>query len=238
MRMSNDRCDFCDELSGGKDNAFTRIYGPDQKSRILFRSQNFVVVPSLGQLVEGHLLLVPVSHYTALADMQSRSIREASELCARARETLFKVYGWPCVIFEHGVRGNQSGGCGIDHAHMHAVPFTGLREPIDELKRTHSLKSIDGIAEIHKEVSPTSPYLYYEETNGQAWTCETAFIPSQYLRKLLAESLGINSWDWRECGKEQALITSFERLSESFNQEPTSSEDSVFSRSAKAALGV
>lgn len=214
--MSINNCDFCDELSGGNDNAFVRIYRQQPESRVLFRSENFAVVPSLGQVTEGYLLIVPVSHYTALADMPPDLITELLHLNVQLRIDLSKAYG-PCLFFEHGIRGKQAGGCGIDHAHMHAVPFTCSREPIEELKRNHSLRSIGGIGDIHREVSPNSPYLYYEETNGQAWTCEIGVIPSQYIRKLLAESLGVNSWDWRECGREQALVSSLARLAESFS---------------------
>src|SRR5205823_2407152 len=75
---------------------------------------------------------------------------------------------------------------------------------------------IESISELSQQVSPNSPYLYYEQTNGQAWVCETERIPSQYLRKLLAQSIGSESWDWRESGREQALLSSVLRLSDFF----------------------
>lgn len=209
--MSIHNCDFCDEFSGGKENAFSRIYGQELKSRALLHSQGFVVVPSLGQIVEGHLLIVPRWHYTALADMPPRLIVELSQLYGRVRVALSQTYG-PTLFFEHGVRGTDSGGCGIDHAHLHGVPFKCFGEPIEELKKRHSFKSIAGISEIRKGAPPNSSYLYYEETNGKAWMCETDFIPSQYVRKLLAESLGTNSWDWRVCGREQSLVSSIAQI--------------------------
>jgi diadenosine tetraphosphate (Ap4A) HIT family hydrolase len=234
--MSVHNCDFCEEFSGCNENAFSRIYGQELKSRRLLHSQGFVIVPSLGQIVEGHLLIVPVWHYTAFADIPTHLLAQFSQLYERVRSALSYVYG-PVLFFEHGVRGTRSGGCGIDHAHMHALPFTGVNEPIEDLKRKHSFKPVRSISEINQQVSANSPYIYYQQTNGLAWTGEVDFIPSQYLRRILAESLGINSWDWRESGREQALIDSFERLSESF-QEPRSSEDSILSPDAKAALAV
>jgi diadenosine tetraphosphate (Ap4A) HIT family hydrolase len=210
--MFSNSCDFCNEFSDGNDNAFARIYAQQPKSRIVFRSENFAVVPSLGQIVEGHMLIVPVRHYTALADMPAQIVGEVSELCVRVRSALAQSYG-PTVFFEHGVRGTQAGGCGVDHAHLHAVPFTCSTEPIDELMRSHCLNLVGGIAELQKEVVPNSSYLYYEQTNGRAWACEIDFVPSQYLRKMVAESLGIESWDWRVSGREQALLSSITRLS-------------------------
>jgi diadenosine tetraphosphate (Ap4A) HIT family hydrolase len=235
--MSIDHCDFCNELSNGKENSFASIYGLDPKSRILFRSQNFAVVPSLGQIVEGYLLIVPIRHYTALADMPPQLISEVSNLCGEVRRGLSKAYG-SCLFFEHGVRGKESGGCGVEHAHLHAVPFTRSTEPIEELRRSLSLKLIGGISEIHKEVAPDSSYLYYEQTNGHAWACEIEFIPSQYLRKVLAESLGINSWDWRECGREQALLSSIARLSEFLRGDSAVLPETLGIRAAQTAQAV
>jgi diadenosine tetraphosphate (Ap4A) HIT family hydrolase len=228
-------CDFCDELSGGSNNAFAKIYKQQPRSRILYRSQSFVLLPSLGQIAEGHLLIVPTRHHTALADMSSSSVDELSEFRNFVRLGLAQAYG-PTVFFEHGIRGTQSGGCGIDHAHMHAVP-TSLSKPMEALRKNHLFKPIVNFSEITQQVSPNSPYLYYEETSGEAWTCEVDFIPSQYLRKLLAESIGTDSWDWRKCGREEALITSLERLSEFFYLKRSSlNEDSLPSRSAKAVI--
>src|SRR5947208_1712412 len=140
-------CDFCDELSNGVDNTFVRTYQQTAKNRIIFRSRNFVVLPSLGQIVEGYLLIVPVSHYTAIADMPADIKLEISELCDRVRFAQTKTYG-PSLFFEHGIRGKESGGCGVEHAHLHAVPFTSASEPIEELKKNHCLKMIDSISEL------------------------------------------------------------------------------------------
>lgn len=207
-------CDFCDEFSNGKENAFARIYEHDLSSRVLFRSENFSVIPSLGQIVEGYLLVVPIRHYTALADMPTQLVAELSELCAQVRIGLAKAYG-PCLFFEHGVRGKGAGGCGIEHAHLHAVPFTPSNEPIEKLKERHSFKLIDCVTEINQEV-PSSSYLYYEDLSGRRYIFDTNFLPSQYARQLLAESIGIDLWDWRKYGREQSLISSLARLSESF----------------------
>jgi diadenosine tetraphosphate (Ap4A) HIT family hydrolase len=207
------KCDFCDEFSGGLENSFTARYGSDLKSRIILKTENFSVLPSLGQIVEGYLLIVPTKHYTALADLPMQLVQELSRLCGRVRSALFDTYG-PALLFEHGVRAGQSGGCGIEHAHLHAVPFAYAIEPVEELKQRHSFKFIRGISEINNEVPRTSSYLYYENISGQPCVFDVDFVPSQYLRKLLAESAGIDLWDWREYGKERALVSTLTRLAE------------------------
>jgi hypothetical protein len=141
---------------------------------------------------------------------------ELYKLCECVRRGLSKVYG-RCVLFEHGVRGDQSGGCGIDHAHLHAVPLTHAKEPIRELRQRHAFRNIPSIAQINDGVSPSSSYLYYEGVNRRSCVFEIDFLPSQYLRKLLAESMGVDMWDWREYGREQALVSSLVRLSDVLN---------------------
>jgi diadenosine tetraphosphate (Ap4A) HIT family hydrolase len=227
-------CDFCNELSQGKENAFARLYGTAPSSRMLFRSENFAVLPSLGQIVEGYLLIIPTKHYMAMADISLELQEELSRLCVRVRSALSQAYG-PALFFEHGIRGTQAGGCGVDHAHLHAVPFDSAREPINELTKNHRLRTIDSISELTQRVSPNSPYLYYEQTNGQAWVCETECIPSQYVRKLLAESIGIESWDWRVSGRKQTLLSSISRLSGFFVGD---SEDSPSQIASAVAAGV
>jgi diadenosine tetraphosphate (Ap4A) HIT family hydrolase len=216
IQIPTKKCDFCDEFSGGLENSFTARYGSDLTSRIILRTENFSVLPSLGQIVEGYLLIVPAKHYTALADLPMQLVQELSELSGRVRRALVGTYG-PALLFEHGVRAGQSGGCGIDHAHLHAVPFAYTREPVEELKQRHTFKFIGGISEINDAVSPSSSYLYYEDLSGQPCAFDVDFMPSQYVRKVLAESMGIDLWDWREYGREQALVSSIVRLSDAFS---------------------
>jgi len=213
--MPIDLCDFCNELSGGKDHAFARIYRQQPQSRTVFRSSNFAVIPSIGQIVEGHLLLVPINHYTAIADMPVGLILEAVALQTNIRTVLTKSYG-SSVFFEHGIRNGEPGGCGIDHAHLHAVPLAASSDPVQLLKQQHAFKSINDISDISRQIPFNASYLFYEEITGQKWVFETDWIPSQYVRKLLAETVGNDSWNWRECGREKTLIQTIERLSNQF----------------------
>lgn len=217
-QIATEKCDFCNEFTGGLENSFTARYSGELRSRIIARTQNFNVLPSLGQIVEGYLLIVPVKHYTALADLPTQLVQELSQLCGRVRRALSVTYG-PALLFEHGVRAGQSGGCGIDHAHLHAVPFATAREPIEELKHRHSFKVIGGLSGVNGEVPQGSSYLYYENLSEQPCVFDVDFMPSQYVRKLLAQSLGIDLWDWREYGREKALASSIARLSEFFSDD-------------------
>jgi diadenosine tetraphosphate (Ap4A) HIT family hydrolase len=209
-------CDFCNEFSGGTDNTFAQIYGQQPLNRIIFRSNSFAVVPSIGQLVEGHVLIIPFIHYTAIADMSFSVAFELSELCKSIRLKLVQSYG-PCVLFEHGVRGSGAGGCGIDHAHLHAMPFTHPADPIVELRKRHRFRSISNLTAIREIMPGDSSYLYYEEVNSKSWIASVDFLPSQYLRRFFAEVMGVHSWNWRDCKRESAMIRAIEQLSDIFD---------------------
>jgi diadenosine tetraphosphate (Ap4A) HIT family hydrolase len=209
------QCDFCDEFSGGHNNAFSRRYGSDPRGRTVFETQNFKVLPSLGQIVEGHVLVVPVRHYTALADMPSPLTEEVADLADHVRIALSANYG-SCLLFEHGSRGVCSGGCGIYHAHLHAVPLREESEPVSLLKERFGYRKLGSIGDIASESNGTDSYLYYEDLHSNRYIFDVEYLPSQYMRRLMAEALGKDEWDWRKCGREEALLSTITRLSQAF----------------------
>ncbi len=76
MKAPRAKCDFCNEFSGKPGNAFQRIYAGTPESRVLFRSNQFVVMPSLGQILEGYLLVLPIKHFKALSDLPGLLLEE------------------------------------------------------------------------------------------------------------------------------------------------------------------
>ena len=119
-------CEFCDEFEGGSANSFAAHYAHELESRTILEQDDFRLVPSLGQIVPGYLLLVPNHHYRAFADMSLEELKAAEALKTSLTVQMRPLYG-NLLFFEHGVRASDSGGCGISHAHLHSVPF-----PADE----------------------------------------------------------------------------------------------------------
>jgi diadenosine tetraphosphate (Ap4A) HIT family hydrolase len=208
------RCDFCDEFDGGHRNAFASRYGHNLR-RGLFETEQFRVVPSLGQIVEGHVLVVPVSHVCALADLSSSELRALEVMRPRVRSVMGTAYS-NCIFFEHGVRGEGAGGCGIDHAHMHAVPVAA-DGVLEKLQQEFGGNRVDSIQGIKYALPAGSSYLFFEDVNGDRFVFPVSNLPSQFLRKLVAESIGKSNWDWRACGYEPELISTIQRLSPLFS---------------------
>ncbi len=109
-------CKLCAGMSAGRDSA------PWNKS--LVETQNFAVLPSLGALVEGWLLMVPKVHCISMGALSAHHRKEADELQARLTRLLRQQYNKRVIAFEHGPSGVKHGtGCGVDHAHLHLVPL-------------------------------------------------------------------------------------------------------------------
>lgn len=120
-------------------------------------------------------------------------------------------------FFEHGIRNSRSGGCGIDHAHMHALPVTA-NGVLNILTQEFGGTRIDSLVDIGQASGQNSSYLFLEDASRERYVFPVDNLPSQYMRKLVAESIGKSDWDWRNCGHEPALISTVQRLSPLFLQ--------------------
>jgi diadenosine tetraphosphate (Ap4A) HIT family hydrolase len=205
------QCEFCDEFAGGRANSFAVRYANEIASRTILEQDGFRAMPSIGQIVPGYLLLVPNYHYRAFADMSLEELNAAEGLKTGLTEQMRSTYG-DCLFFEHGARTPDSGGCGISHAHLHIVPFPAEKDPVEELVRAFPVEEVSNLLDL-KRIQPGKSYLYYESVRGERYVFYPPFIPSQYIRRLLAEALGIQTWDWRRCGREDRLLNTLSQTS-------------------------
>jgi diadenosine tetraphosphate (Ap4A) HIT family hydrolase len=206
------QCEFCDEFAGRSANSFAAHYGHEVGSRTILEQDDFRVLPSLGQIVPGYLLILPNHHYRAFADMSLEELRAAEALKTYLSGQLRSTYG-DYLFFEHGARMPDSGGCGISHAHLHAVPFPGEKDPVQELTQAFAFEEVSSLLDL-KRVQSEQSYLYYEAVRGHRYVLYPPFVPSQYIRRLLAEALGSEAWDWRQCGREERLLSTLAQTSQ------------------------
>ena len=208
-------CDFCDEFAGGTRNAFAERYGAELKARSVMETANFRAVPSLGQIVEGYLLIVPDRHFLALADLPDNLFAEFCDLVERVSARLRDAYG-PSVLFENGTRSIATGGCGVYHAHLHLVPLSDGQDPIEALKQELPWSHIESIQDIRRRASGSASYIYYRDLRSKNYLFQVDRLSSQHIRRLLGERTGNAEWNWRKHGREEALVRTMNRLSLSF----------------------
>lgn len=196
-------CCFCSEIISEKGGRFFEIFGSVKKSRVIFDTENFVVMPSLGPVSAGHILLLPKMHLNSFSQIDNAYHAELEFIFSRAKVLLSDNCG-AYAIFEHGTpAGAISGACGIVHAHLHMIPVGNehVLLPNDNGLNWVPLKSsnlIFGLSEINKYGGVKEGYLFFVDENGVAHFSISPEVPSQYLRKHVAKALGVESWDWRD----------------------------------------
>ena len=191
-------CCFCSEFNTGKQ------LGEDSQepSRVVWRDDDFVLVPARGPLTPHHSLLIPKCHATSFGGMPER-MRRRAELLVAAHTGRLSVDTTQVLVFEHGTRSEDrpNGGCGIVHAHIHLVPIpanvvlpslpncgTGWRA----LPQDRWLDELGALGD----------YLVVYALNNSIRAASTAGKPieSQLLRRWLAAVLGVE-WDWRKASR-------------------------------------
>ncbi len=169
------------------------------------------MIPSLGALVKGHALLVSRSHSTMILGSGQGYIDQIFSL----------IHDYSCLLaldpendvllcFEHGSETDDRHlhSCGTTHGHVHLVPMTKIQA-----------ESILGAAFVGSSEKETSEAILALESLNN-YICGAIFekgrvpstfrfvhassYPSQYLRRCVAEYLGLGHWDWKtsKCEKE------------------------------------
>lgn len=165
----------------------------------LLESPNFVILPSLGALVEGWVLVVPKQHFLSMATLPDSLIPEMQLLKERASEALHRIYGAVCA-FEHGPADKQRRvGCGVDHAHLHILPTNlDLSAAVAPYLPPYPRWRNANLTDCRAAVKAGDDYLYLEQPIGEARIVRHPDLGSQLFRRAIAAHLGIpDEFNWR-----------------------------------------
>jgi ATP adenylyltransferase len=176
-----DSCCLCGIVSG------QQRFGPVDKP--FLDSEHFIAITSIGSFIEGWSLIVPKDHSLSCAAYYNDP--EFLSFVVQTKEHIESIFG-KAILFEHGASLEGSLiGCGVNHAHLHIVPFP---ISIEDQLRTNSLSwhkcsssEIDGIV-------ASRDYLYYIQSISKSNIDGVISFPehpeSQFFRKILAKSVG------------------------------------------------
>ena len=192
-------CDFCRELNGNRDNSFHEIYARIADTRIIWSSESFVVLPTLGQLFENSLLILPKQHYELMSSLPASQLDEL-EGCYELFYDDLSPHG-KVIAFEHGAKSDTRGGCGIYHAHLHILPVPDYVDLFSLLD--HECQKYDSFKHAYRNTKSMSEYLLAinpDKTVGVLdLSCLSGHYPSQFFRRKLSEYFNLKaSWNWRE----------------------------------------
>ncbi len=208
--MSN--CRYCEEFEQGA----IKIEKQDLGNCVLFESKNFVVFPSLGQIVEGYLLIAPKKHFISMGGIPANLYPELERVRKKVKKVLTKHYG-AALFFEHGpISQTKKGGCCVEHAHFHAVP--AKMDIFKDLAQHFRYTKINSYKSLKQQFLKGIPYLFLEDNSGQRYLFPISIpIPSQYIRKIIAKKIGDpNRWDWKTCLGLAELKKTVKKLKKAF----------------------
>jgi diadenosine tetraphosphate (Ap4A) HIT family hydrolase len=199
-----------------------------EQERVLIKTDNFFVIPTLGSIgIEGYLLIIPKKHHLGISSLPSSIFPELNYLINETKKIIKSEYKKKTLVFEHGPRiGETKSGTSIDHAHLHLVPGIDITKDwaIDLMGRLggvgkfYRVERVEGFERGEELIKRGSSYLYVENLSGRKLLSEQNFHrPSQYFRKMVANHVDPTAWNWKKYPDKETLEKTIEKLKPRFN---------------------
>ena len=189
---------------------------------VLYETEHFVVVPTVGALVEGWLLIVTKKPYLCMGAIEQTLYLELASLKEYVFSVLGQAYG-EVAAFEHGPsQTGQRVGCGVDHAHLHVLPvdFSLIERVPQVTDALLSWREVENIHAARELFSEGKPYLYVEQPADVGRISNASVAPSQLFRRVIAEAIGSpDAFDWRSNPMEANVISTVKTLRRQFSGE-------------------
>lgn len=171
------------------------------ESSVLASDADFLLMPDLAPLVEGHLLLVTSRHVQCAGAFGKGLWAGAWQWRRRVARVYQSAYGSPdLLLLEHGPATPQGGGACVDHAHWHLIPAGRTGRGARVLLERRGLPGEPATRDaVHRYYLSGRSYLLMEE-KGRATVHPAGEVPSQFLRRVAAMALSGEgrSWRWQE----------------------------------------
>lgn len=191
------------------------------KEHVLKETHNFYVIPSIGSVVEGYLLLNIKYHIPSFGEMSEHFLDEFLTLKDEVKDALERVYGRGCIFYEHGRAGVSTTLQGEDkisyHAHLHCVAISV--DLLERICKNYKPIKINEWREVMRLAKIYSHHLYYENKKNIYFFPVDTYVMPQYLRSCLAEALHIpDAADWNREPKWENIENSVKKLSLYFSK--------------------
>jgi inosine/xanthosine triphosphate pyrophosphatase family protein len=205
------RCPFCSELEEDGPSIFSEMIGDRLRSRILYRDEDFVVMPPIGQFMRGGLLLLARRHIPSFAWLSPDRFPRLEQLIKVIGDVLVTRWGVAPLVFEHGPAPERSKGtCCVDHAHFNIFPAPVLVHP-HLAERMHF--QVAALADLRQLQSAEFGYLFVQENDGTRRAYDGQYAPSQLVRRFVTSQLGMPArWHWRDFPGIDELVDTYRAL--------------------------
>jgi inosine/xanthosine triphosphate pyrophosphatase family protein/diadenosine tetraphosphate (Ap4A) HIT family hydrolase len=205
------QCPFCAELEGSGSSIFAEMIRDRLVSRIVYQDDDFVLMPPLGQFMEGGLLLLTRAHVLSFAHLPPHLLDRLEQLLTVIRRELTARYGVSPLIFEHGPAPQRSKGvCCVDHAHFNIFPARVAVHP--HLSQRMSVP-ITCLSELSALRRAEFGYLFVQENDGSRRAYDGELVPTQLVRRIITTQLGLpQRWHWQDYPGYDELVATYRAL--------------------------
>ncbi len=193
---SSDGCPFCcitkhSGLSTAEYNKTCKLV-----DMIIYESEHFVVVPGLGPLAPGYLMIMSKDHYLSLAQVPAEWYDEHHEIEEDFEFILGNMYHLPVTFAEHGTApGGAVGLKSLVHEHVHIMIDNVLSSYYKEMLCMHPVETM-------KDLAPIAYFSHKSGASGQLWatTDPQVYLQRQIHRQIYAEkhNLATDQFNWRK----------------------------------------
>jgi hypothetical protein len=201
-------CPICAELNAEPGTRLSAALGDlSVRNAVLMDSAAFALIPSVGPLALGHSLLVTRTHQSSLfGSLTSVDYKQLQALITRFSATIANRIDSSLEIlsFEHGAMSTLPDKelCSTVHAHLHLVPmFDHVVSRIIKSVGGDSLDSLN-LPTLSPIIEALTEYLLVFRVSPRGETSspriqDASQLPSQFMRRLVAEEMGIKNWNWK-----------------------------------------
>lgn len=179
--------------------------------RPIYEDDSFYAICSIGGFISGWTLIFPKQHTYNLSEYYSESY--FIDFVEIVKKNIEREYG-KCVVFEHGSLVEGLTSCGVNHAHLHIVPFEDSLEKLVQDDENFLWEKADenDLCNIGKN----SEYLFcsdsFSKQNRTGLLTKLPNPQSQYFRKILANFYGIaDSYSYKTHAFEEQSLHTYKR---------------------------
>jgi inosine/xanthosine triphosphate pyrophosphatase family protein/diadenosine tetraphosphate (Ap4A) HIT family hydrolase len=204
-------CPFCAEFEGDGPGIYGSLLGSRLPSRVLYEDDDFIVMPPLGEFMEGGLLLLTRKHILSFAHLPPGKFEKLERLLKVVGQELVRRWGVAPLVFEHGPAGDSGKGvCCVDHAHLNIFPAAVSIHPHLAERMNFAIGPLSELAQL----KPAEfGYLLVQENDGMRRVYDSQNVPTQLVRRIIATHRGQpERWHWRDYVGDNELIATFGAL--------------------------
>ena len=166
-----------------------------RENTILEETTYFYVIPTVGSLVVGYVLILCKRHIYSMAELNNKEQKEYEDLIEKYRKIFKSIYKKYPIDFEHGSPNieNKTKANSIDHAHTHIVNYQYKNE--EKIIKNLNFNPIGELTQLTKKQN----YILYINPNKVIYMTTNFPSISQLMRLVMAKELKIESkYKWQK----------------------------------------